>query len=70
MRDRACVTSVCVEGHLKAVIYGEARRVVEITFFAYRDVWGGFRELWTMWLRAGRRIEGLLKGVLEEVMGS
>jgi hypothetical protein len=26
--------------------------------------------LWNMWLRARRRIGGLLRGVLEEVMGS
>jgi hypothetical protein len=26
--------SVCIQGDLKAVIDGEARRVVEITFFA------------------------------------
>jgi hypothetical protein len=29
---------VCVQGVLKAVIYGQARRVLETTFFAYRDV--------------------------------
>ena len=30
----ACLTSVCVQGDLKAAIYGQARRVVETTFFA------------------------------------
>ena len=30
----ACLTSVCVQGDLKAAIYGEARRVLETTFFA------------------------------------
>jgi hypothetical protein len=29
---------VCIQGDLKAVIDGEARRVVEITSFGYRDV--------------------------------
>jgi hypothetical protein len=55
---------------LKDVIDGEARRVLQTTFFAYRDVSGGSKELWTMWLRARRTIGGLLKGLLEEVMGS
>jgi len=32
-RGTACLTSVCIQGDLKAVINGEARRVVEITFF-------------------------------------
>jgi hypothetical protein len=61
---------MCIQGYLKAVIDGEARRVVEITFLAYRDLWGGSRERWSMWLRARRTIEGLLKGVLEEVRES
>jgi hypothetical protein len=30
----------------------------------------GFEELRNMWLRARRTIGGLLRGVLEEVMGS
>ena len=29
---------MCIQGYLKAVIDGEARRVVEITFLAYRDL--------------------------------
>jgi hypothetical protein len=29
---------VCIQGDLKAVIDGEARRVVETTFFGYRDL--------------------------------
>jgi hypothetical protein len=29
-----------------------------------------FEEPWNMWLRARRTIEGLLRGVLEEVRGS
>jgi hypothetical protein len=33
MIGTACLTSVCIQGDLKAVIDGEARRVVEITFF-------------------------------------
>jgi hypothetical protein len=33
-RGSACLTSVCVQGDLKAVIYGQARRVLETTFFA------------------------------------
>ena len=37
-RGTACLTSVCVQGDLKAFIYGRACRVVETTFFAYRDV--------------------------------
>ena len=32
-RGTACLTSVCVQGDLKAVIYGQARRVLETTFF-------------------------------------
>jgi hypothetical protein len=32
-RGTACLTSVCVQGDLKAVINGQARRVVETTFF-------------------------------------
>jgi hypothetical protein len=61
---------MCVQGNLKAVIYGQARRLVETTAFAYRDVGGGFEEPWNMWLRARRPIGGLLRGVLEEAMGS
>lgn len=38
MRGRACLTSVCLQGDLKVTIYGQAHRVVETTFFAYRDV--------------------------------
>ena len=37
-RGPACLTSLCVQGVLKAVIYGQARRVLETMFFAYRDV--------------------------------
>jgi hypothetical protein len=33
IRGTACLIWVCVQGGLKAVIYGEARRVVETTFF-------------------------------------
>jgi hypothetical protein len=36
-------------------------RVVETTFFAYRNVLGSFEVLWNMWLRARRRIGGLLR---------
>jgi hypothetical protein len=43
---------------------------VEITFLAERGVLGGFEEPWNMRLRARRRVGGLLKRVLEEVMGS
>ena len=70
MRGTACLTSVCVQGDLKAAIYGQARRVVGTTFFGYRGVLGGFEELWNMWLRARRTIGGLLRGVLDEVMAS
>ena len=38
MRGPASLTSVCVQGDLKAFIYGQARRVLETTFFGYRDV--------------------------------
>jgi hypothetical protein len=38
IRGRACLTSVCVQGDLKAVIHTQARRVVETTFFGYRGV--------------------------------
>jgi hypothetical protein len=37
-RGTACLTSVCVEGDLKAVEYGQARRGLETTFFGYRDL--------------------------------
>ena len=37
-RGTACLTSVCVQGDLKADIYAQARRVVKTTFFAYRDL--------------------------------
>jgi hypothetical protein len=70
MRGRACLTSMCVQGDLKAALNGQVGRVVQTTFFGYRDVLGGFEELWNMWLRARRTIGGLLRGVLEEVMGS
>ena len=33
MGGLACLTSGCVQGDLKAVIYGEARMVLETTFF-------------------------------------
>jgi hypothetical protein len=33
MEGPACLTSVFVQGDLKAVIYAQARRVVETTFF-------------------------------------
>jgi hypothetical protein len=29
---------VCVQGDLKALIYSQARRVLETTFFAYIDL--------------------------------
>ena len=34
----ACLTSVCVQGDLKAAVYGQARRVLETTSFGYRDL--------------------------------
>jgi hypothetical protein len=37
-RGTACLTSVYLQGDIKALIYGQARRVVETTFFGYRDV--------------------------------
>jgi hypothetical protein len=33
-RGTACLTSVCVQSDLKAVMCGRARRVLETTFFA------------------------------------
>jgi hypothetical protein len=54
---------------LKSVIYGQARRVVETTFFGYRGVLGGFEEPWNMRLRARIRMGARLRGVLEEVTG-
>jgi hypothetical protein len=38
MRGGACLTSVCVQGVLKGVTYGQARRVVDTTSFGYRDL--------------------------------
>jgi hypothetical protein len=40
-RGTACLTSVCVQGVLKASIYGQAGRVLEITFFGKRDLYSG-----------------------------
>ena len=57
-RSTACLTSVCVQGDLKALICGQARRVVGTTFFGYRGVLGGSKELWNMWLRATRTMGG------------
>ena len=37
-RGTACLTSVCLQGDLQAVIDGQARRVLETTSFGYRDV--------------------------------
>ena len=34
IRGTACLTSVCVQGDMKAVIFGQASRVLETTFFA------------------------------------
>ena len=61
---------VCLQADLKAVIDGQAGRVVETTFIGQRDLSGGFQELWNVWLRARRTIGRFLRGVLEEVMGS
>jgi hypothetical protein len=47
---------MCIQGDLKAVRYGQARRVLEITFFGYRGVLGGSREPWNWRLRARRRV--------------
>jgi hypothetical protein len=33
-RGTSCLTSVCIQGDIKALIYGQARRVLETTFFA------------------------------------
>jgi hypothetical protein len=37
-RGTACLTSVCIQAVLKAVIYGQAGRLVETTFSGYRGV--------------------------------
>ncbi len=37
-RGTACLTWVCVQGDLKAVIDGQARRVLKTTSIAQRDV--------------------------------
>jgi hypothetical protein len=37
-RGTACLTSMGVKGDLKPVMYGQASRVLETTFFGYRDV--------------------------------
>jgi len=34
MGATVCLTSVCVQGDLKAFISGQARKVLETTFFA------------------------------------
>ena len=51
-----------VQGDIHAVIFGHVSRVLETTFFGYRDVLGGFEELWNMWLSA-RRSMGDSSGV-------
>src|SRR5918994_2452660 len=43
-RGAACLTSVCVQGDMKAFRHAQARRVVETTFFGYRGVLGGSEE--------------------------
>jgi hypothetical protein len=35
IRGPAVLTWMCVQGDLKAFVYGQARRVVETTFFGY-----------------------------------
>jgi hypothetical protein len=42
-RGTACLPSVCVQGDLKAFIYGQVRRVLETTSFGYKGVLGGFQ---------------------------
>jgi hypothetical protein len=39
-RGPAILTSVGLQGDLKAFIYGQARRVLETTFFGLRDLFG------------------------------
>ena len=57
MGGLACLTSVCVQGDLKAVIYGQASRGPrDHVLRLERDVLGGFEELWNMWVRARRTI--------------
>jgi hypothetical protein len=69
-RSGLCLTSVCVQGDLKAVIYGQASRGPrDHVLRLERDVLGGFEELWNMWVRA-RRTMGVLRGVLDEVTGA
>jgi hypothetical protein len=53
-RGTACLTSMRVQGALKAFIYGQARRVVGTTFFGYRGVLGGSKGPWNMLLRDRR----------------
>jgi hypothetical protein len=55
-RGTACLTKVCVQGDLKAVIHAQAGRVLETTFFGYRGVLGGFEEPSNTKLRARRTI--------------
>jgi hypothetical protein len=37
-RGTACLAWMCIQGDLKAFIFGQARRVLETTSFAYGDV--------------------------------
>jgi hypothetical protein len=37
-RGPACLTSVCIQGDLKAIIYGQARRAFEDPFVGYKGV--------------------------------
>ena len=47
-RGTVCLTSLCLQGDLRVVMYGQARRGLETTFFAYRDVRRGFEVPWNM----------------------
>jgi hypothetical protein len=69
-RGTARLTSVYMQADLKAVIYGQAGRVLETMFFGWRGVLGGSKEPWNLRLRARRTIEDSSRGVLEEMMGS
>jgi hypothetical protein len=45
MGGPVCLSSVCIQGHLKAVLYGQARGVVETTFIGFKDLLAHFEAL-------------------------
>jgi hypothetical protein len=60
---------MCVQGDLEAVIYGQARRSSRSRSSARETFEEALKSRGTV-AEARRRVEGLPRGVLDEVMGS